>query len=165
MEDQMDNVLLQEFSPEQVTFLDKNIEKYQQEPYGLIPLLEDVQDALEYLPISVLKRISHKTNIPLSKIYGIVTFYAFFTMKPRGRHIIQVCMGTACYVRGSQEICQFIEKEYKIKPGETTRDKRFSYENIRCLGTCGLAPVIVVDGEVYGRVQLKNILNILGKYK
>ncbi|MFW6148728.1 MAG: NAD(P)H-dependent oxidoreductase subunit E [Atribacterota bacterium] len=165
MKDQMDNVLLEEFSPEQIAFLHKIIKKYQQEPYGLIPLLEDVQDVLEYLPMSVLKRVSRKTNIPLSKIYGIVTFYAFFTMKPRGRHIIQVCMGTACYVRGSQEISQFIEKEYKIKPGETTPDKRFTYENIRCLGTCGLAPVIVVDGEVYGRVQSIKITEILDKYK
>ncbi len=165
MENQLDKALLQEFSLAQITNLDKIIENYRKESDGLIPLLEVAQDLLEYLPIVVLKKISHKANIPLSKIYGIVTFYSFFNMKPRGRHIIQVCMGTACYVRGGQEISQFIEKKYKIKSGETTRDRRFTYEAIRCLGTCGLAPAIVVDGEVYGRVKLIEVMEILEKYK
>ena len=165
MENQLDKALLHEFSLAQITNLDKIIENYRKESDGLIPLLEDAQDLLEYLPIAVLKKISHKANIPLSKIYGIVTFYSFFTMKPRGRHIIQVCMGTACYVRGGQEISQFIEKKYKIKSGETTMDRRFTYEAIRCLGTCGLAPAMVVDGEVYGRVKLIEVMEILEKYK
>ena len=165
MKDQVDKVLLQEFSSEQLIQLDEIISKYRKEPGGLILLLEDAQDILGYLPMIVLKKIAYETNIPLSKIYGIVTFYSFFTMKIRGRHTIQMCLGTACYVKGGNNNAQIIEEEYKVKPGETTSDRRFTYETVRCLGVCGLAPVMVVDGEVYGRVQSSKVIEILEKYQ
>jgi len=164
MEQQDDN-LLKEFTPEQIYELNKIIEKYKVEPGGLIPLLEETQALLGYLPITVQKQISNKTNIPLSKIYGVITFYSFFTMTPRGKHTIQVCLGTACYVRGGKKNAEKIEKEFGIKPGETTVDRMFTYETVRCLGACGLAPVIVVDGEVYGRVKPSKVKEILEQYK
>jgi len=164
MEQQTDN-LLEEFTLEQIDELNKIIEKLKGEPGGLIPLLEEAQSLLGYLPITVQKQISHKTNIPLSRIYGIITFYSFFTMTPRGKHTVQVCLGTACYVRGGKKNANIIEKEFGVKPGETTADKMFTYETVRCLGACGLSPVIVVDGEVYGRVKPSKIKEILEQYK
>jgi len=164
MEQQIDN-LLEEFTFKQINKLNKIIEKYRVEPGGIIPLLEEAQDLLGYLPINIQKQISNKTNISLSRIYGIVTFYSIFTMTPRGKHTIKVCLGTACYVRGSKKNAEIIEKEFEVKPGETTTDRRFTYETVRCLGACGLAPVIVVDEEVYGRVKPSKVKEILEQYK
>jgi NADH:ubiquinone oxidoreductase subunit E len=164
MEQQIDN-LLEEFTLEQVNKLNKIIEKYRVEPGGLILLLEEAQDLLGYLPINIQKQISNKANISLSRIYGIVTFYSIFTMTPRGKHTVKVCLGTACYVRGGKKNAEIIEKEFEVKPGETTTDRRFTYETVRCFGACGLAPVIVVDEEVYGRVKPSKIKEILEQYK
>jgi len=164
MEQQVDN-LLEEFTLEQINELDKIIEKFRVEPGGIIPLLEEAQDLLGYLPINIQKQISDKTNIPLSRIYGIVTFYSVFTMTPRGKHTVKVCLGTACYVRGGKKNAKIIERELGVKPGETTTDRKFTYETVRCLGACGLAPVIVVDEEVYGRVKPSKVKEILEKYK
>jgi len=157
--------LLEEFSPQQIEEIDKIIEKYKEEPGGLIPLLEDAQALLGYLPVTIQKRISHQTNIPLSRIYGIITFYSFFSMRPRGKHILRVCLGTACYVRGGKQITEIIEKELNVKPGETTADKTFTYETVRCLGACGLSPVVVVDEEVFGRVKPTDVKDLLNQYK
>ncbi len=164
MEQQVDN-LLEEFTLEQVDELNKIIEKYKAEPGGLIPLLEKAQALLGYLPITVQKQISDKTNIPLSRIYGVATFYSFFTMIPRGKHTVKVCLGTACYVKGGKEIKEIIEKEFGVKTGEITSDRMFTYETVRCLGVCGLAPVIVVDGEVYAKVKFSKVKEILEQYK
>jgi len=164
MERQIDN-LLEEFTLEQINELNKIIEKYRVEPGGIIPLLKEAQDLLGYLPINIQKQIFDKTNIPLSRIYGIVTFYSIFTMTPRGKHTVKVCLGTACYVRGGKKNAEIIEKELGVKPGETTTDRRFTYETVRCLGACGLAPVIVVDEEVYGRVKSSKVKEILEQYK
>ena len=164
MEQQVDN-LLEEFTREQMDELNKIIEKYRVEPGGIVPLLEEAQDLLGYLPVTIQKQISNKTNIPLSRIYGIVTFYSFFTMTPRGKHTVQVCLGTACYVRGGKKIAETLEVEFGVKSGETTADRIFTYETVRCLGACGLAPVIVVDGEVYGRVKPSKVKEILEQYK
>lgn len=164
MEQQVDN-LLEEFTLEQINELNKIIEKYRVEPGGIIPLLEEAQDLLGYLPINIQKQISDKTNIPLSRIYGIVTFYSIFAMTPRGKHTVKVCLGTACYVRGGKKNTEIIEKEFGVKSGETTTDRRLTYETVRCLGACGLAPVIVVDGEVYGRVKPSKVKEILEQYK
>ena len=164
MKQQVDN-LLEEFTLGQIDELNKIIEKYRVEPGGIIPLLEEAQDLLGYLPVTIQKQISNKTNIPLSRIYGIVTFYSFFTMTPRGKHTVQVCLGTACYVRGGKKITEIVEGEFGVKSGETTADRIFTYETVRCLGACGLAPVIVVDGEVYGRVKPSKVKEILEQYK
>ncbi|MFB3925531.1 MAG: NAD(P)H-dependent oxidoreductase subunit E [Syntrophales bacterium] len=157
--------LLKEFSPEQIAKLDQIIEKYNGKPGGLIPVLEEAQMVLDYLPMSVQRRIASGLNIPIAQVYGVVTFYSFFTMKPRGKHTVRVCLGTACYVRGGKTIAQNLEKEFGIKEGETTSDRMFTYETVRCLGACGLAPVMVVDEKnVHGKVKPAKIKELLQKY-
>lgn len=157
--------LLKEFTPEQIAKLDKIIEKHKGKPGGLIPVLEEAQVVLEYLPVSVQKKISRELNLPLSRVYGVVTFYSFFTMTPRGKHTVRVCLGTACYVRGGKAITESLEKEFGISEGETTADRMFTLESVRCLGACGLGPVVVVDEDVHGRVKPSKVREILSQYK
>ncbi len=159
-----DTELLKEFSPEQVAKLDSIIEKFKGKPGGLIPVLEEAQVCLEYLPLSVQKRIAAGLNLPLSRVYGVVTFYSFFTMTPRGKHTIRVCLGTACYVRGGKALTETLEKQFGIKEGETTADRMFTLESVRCLGACGLGPVIVIDEDVHGRVKPGKVKDILTQY-
>lgn len=159
-----DGDLLNDFTPDQIARLDDIISRYKDKPGGLIPVLEEAQVALEYLPIGVQKRIAKGLNLPLSRVYGVVTFYSFFTMTPRGRHTVRVCLGTACYVRGGKAIAEHMVKEFGIKEKETTADRRFTYETVRCLGACGLGPVIVMDEDVHGRVKPGKIKEILSQY-
>lgn len=126
--------------------------------------MEEAQVVLEYLPISVQKKIASGLNLPLSRVYGVVTFYSFFTMTPRGKHTVRVCLGTACYVRGGKAIYEQIEKQFGISEGETTPDRMFTLETVRCLGACGLGPVVVVDEDVHGRVKPGKIKEILSQY-
>jgi NADH:ubiquinone oxidoreductase subunit E len=161
----MKNGSLKEFSAEQVAKLDEIIARYKGKPGGLIPVLEEAQVILEYLPVPVQRRIAEGLNLPLAQVYGVVTFYSLFTMKPRGRHTVRVCLGTACYVRGGKAIAENIAKEYNVEEGETTVDRRFTYETIRCLGACGLAPVIVVDESVPGRIKTQKLKSIMEEYK
>ena len=156
---------LQGFTKEQVTKLDEIIEKHKEDSGKLIPMLEEVQALLGYVPVSVQERIASKTGISENRIYGVVSFYSFFTMKPRARHRVQICLGTACYVKGGKEIAEKIESTLQIKLGENTPDGRFTYEEARCFGTCGLAPVLVVDGTVYGKVKLEDVDEILSRYE
>jgi NADH-quinone oxidoreductase subunit E/NADP-reducing hydrogenase subunit HndA len=160
-----DTELLKDFTPEQVAELDKIIKKHKGKPGGLIPVLEEAQVALEYLPMSVQKRIAKELNLPLSRVYGVVTFYSFFTMTPRGKHTVRVCLGTACYVRGSKTIAETLQKDLGINEGETTPDRMFTLETIRCLGACGLGPVVVVDEDVHGRIKPSKVKEILAQYK
>ena len=157
--------LLKEFTAEQVAKLDEIIARFKGKPGGLIPLLEEAQVTLEYLPVSVQRRIAEGMNLPLAQVYGVVTFYSFFTMKPRGRHTVRVCLGTACYVRGGKAIADNVVKEFNIEEGETTADRRFTYETVRCLGACGLAPVIVVDENVHGRMKTQKMKSVLDDYQ
>ena len=157
--------LLKEFSAEQVAKLDAIIAKYKGKPGGLIPVLEEAQVTLDYLPVSVQRRIADGLSLPLAQVYGVVTFYSFFTMKPRGRHTVRVCLGTACYVRGGKAIAESIVKDFKVEEGETTQDRRFTYETVRCLGACGLAPVIVVDENVHGRIKTQKMKSVLDEYQ
>ncbi|MCH3918025.1 MAG: NAD(P)H-dependent oxidoreductase subunit E [Spirochaetia bacterium] len=157
--------LEQEFSPEQIQQLDTIIEQYGKEPGCLIPLLEKVQQVLGYLPLNVQERIADKLGMAPNRVYGVVSFYSFFTMKPRARHRVQVCMGTACYVKGAQKIADRIESEYHLQIGESTPDGRFTYERARCFGACGLAPVMIVDGKVYGKMTAARVDEILAQYK
>ncbi len=156
--------LLKEFSPEQIAKLDAIIEKYKSKPGGLIPVLEEAQVALEYLPLSAQKRIAEGLNLPLAQVYGVVTFYSFFTMKPRGRHTVRVCLGTACYVRGGKGLAEQLEKTFGVADGDTTEDRRFTYESVRCLGACGLGPVVVIDDHVHGRLKPTKLKEILNQY-
>jgi NADH:ubiquinone oxidoreductase subunit E len=159
-----DSELLKEFEPEKVDKLNEIIKKHKGKPGGLIPVLEEAQVALEYLPISVQKKIAQELNLPLSRVYGVVTFYSFFTMTPRGKHTVRVCLGTACYVRGGKALAETLQKEFGINDGETTPDRMFTLETIRCLGACGLGPVIVVDEDVHGRVKPSKVKEILSQY-
>lgn len=159
-----DTELLKDFSPEQVAKLNSIIEKHKGKAGGLIPVLEEAQVCLEYLPLSVQKKIAAGLNLPLGRVYGVVTFYSFFTMTPRGKHTIRVCLGTACYVRGGKALTETLEKQFGIKEGETTADRLFTLESVRCLGACGLGPVIVIDEDVHGRVKPGKIKDILTQY-
>ncbi len=156
--------LLEEFTPEQIAKLDSIIEKYKGKPGGLIPVLEEAQVCLEFLPMPVQKRIAAGLNLPLSRVYGVVTFYSFFTMTPRGKYAVRVCLGTACYVRGGKALAETLEKQFGIKEGETTADRLFTLESVRCLGACGLGPVIVVGEDVHGRVKPGKVKEILNQY-
>ena len=159
-----DTELLKDFTAEQVNRLNAIIAKYKGKPGGLIPVLEEAQVTLEYLPISVQKKIAEGLNLPLSRVYGVVTFYSFFTMTPRGKHTVRICLGTACYVRGGKALSDSLKKEFGINEGETTPDRMFTLETVRCLGACGLGPVIVVDENVHGRVKPAKIKEILSQY-
>jgi len=157
--------VLKDFTAEQVAKLDEIIARFKGKPGGLIPVLEEAQVTLDYLPISIQERIAKGLNLPLAQVYGVVTFYSFFTMKPRGRHTIRVCLGTACYVRGGKTIAESLVKEFNVTEGETTPDRRFTYETVRCLGACGLAPVIVVDDNVHGRIKTQKMKSVLDDYQ
>ena len=132
---------------------------------ALISVLQRAQDIYGYLPIEVQKIIAEKMDIPLEEIYGVVSFYAQFSLNPKGEHQISCCMGTACYVRGAGDFFEKISDELGIKSGECTADGKFSLEACRCIGACGLAPVMTIDGDVYGRLTSEEIDGILAKYK
>ena len=127
-------------------------------------ILQKAQSIFGYLPLEVQQFISDETNIPLADIYGVVTFYTQFSIEEKGKHKIGVCLGTACYVKGAQEITDKLVEELKVEVGKTTEDRLFTLEETRCLGCCGLAPVMMIDDEVYGKVEPKKIPEILKKY-
>jgi len=156
--------LLKEFTADQVVKLETIIAKHKAKQGGLIPVLEEAQVALESLPISVQKKIARELNLPFSRVYGVVTFYSFFTMTPRGRHTARVCLGTACYVRGGKALADALKKEFGVEEGGTTPDRKFTYETIRCFGACGLGPVVVVDADVHGRMKPSKIKDMLSRY-
>ncbi len=131
----------------------------------LIPFLQEIQNAYGYLPPPVLTELSTRTSIPASRIYGVVTFYEQFYLEPRGRHTIRCCRGTACHVRGGSGIIEAIQNVLNVAPGETTEDMRFTFETVACLGTCFLAPVIMVNKDYYGNLTPNKIQGILEKYE
>ena len=132
---------------------------------ALMAVLHKAQNLFGYLPIEVQRIISEGLNIPLAEVYGVVTFYSQFTLVPKGDYEIGVCLGTACYVRGAQALIDEIKKDLKINVGQTSTDRRFSFIATRCIGACGLAPVMSVNEEVYGRLEAKDVADILNKYK
>ena len=154
-----------DFTPERIILIDEIIDRLKHKPGALIPVLTGCQGVLGYLPVEMQQYIAKRMNIPGADIYGVVTFYSFFSMVPKGRHIIKVCLGTACYVRGIEEILRRIQSEVNLRLGATTPDRRFSLEGVRCLGACGLAPVIVVDNNTHGGVTPDSVLGILSNYK
>ena len=132
---------------------------------SMMPILQQAQEIYGYLPIEVQKIIARETGASVEEIFGIVTFYSQFKLNPNGKYAIAVCLGTACYVKGAQELLDAIEAEIGVKAGETSPDGKYSVEATRCIGACGLAPVLTVNGEVYGRLTKKDIPGILAKYK
>jgi|APFre7841882590_1041340.scaffolds.fasta_scaffold07398_5 NADH:ubiquinone oxidoreductase subunit E len=153
-----------EFTPEQLKKLDEIIAKNKDKAGALIPVLEQAQGVLEFLPMPILKIIASGLNLPLSRVYGVVTFYSFFTMTPRGKHTMRVCLGTACYVRGGKAINDIIKKELKVEEGETTPDRLFTLETVRCVGACGLGPVIFVGENVHGRLKPAKVKDVISQY-
>jgi len=156
--------LLPDLTDDDLLRIDAVIDRNKGRPGCLIPVLEECQEIFGYLPVELQEHIGRGLNIVGSTIYGVVTFYSFFTMVPKGRHTIKVCMGTACYVRGIGEVMSRIQAAYSLEVGETTADRRFSLESVRCLGACGLAPVVVIGQDTYGNVTPDGILGILEKY-
>ncbi len=132
----------------------------------VIEVLRQAQEIFGYLPVEVQEFVAREMNVPANKIYGVVTFYNFFTMKPRGKYTLNLCMGTACYVKGAPRLAQMIEEELGVKLGETTPDGRFTVSAVRCVGACSLAPVFVIGEETYGRVDTREKMSeILKKYQ
>lgn len=138
---------------------------HRSDPGGLIPVLQEVQQAFGYLPAEALHAISEQLEIPYSEVAGVVTFYSYFTTVPRGLHVVRVCLGTACYVRGGKEVLRAVSEELGIGVGETTEDRLFSLEVGRCFGACGLAPVVLVDDTVHQRVTAVCVPEILRQYR
>ena len=155
----------EDLSPEVMNRVDEVIKRYSNKAGALIPVLTECQKIVGYVPVELQEYTAKKLNIPGSTVYGVVTFYSFFSMVPKGRHIIKVCMGTACYVRGIGEVLNRICSEFQMDVGGTTEDRRFSLEAVRCLGACGLAPVIVVNDDTHGDVSADKIMDILGRYE
>ena len=145
--------------------LDDIIHKYAEQEGSLIPILQKAQDLYGYLPEKVIKRISFKLSKPYSEVAGVVGFYSYFSTVPKGKYEIRVCLGTACYVRGANDVLEAIKDELKIDVGETTEDRLFSISAGRCFGACGLAPVIMVNEEVYQRVKPSKVGEILNQYR
>ena len=131
----------------------------------LVPLVQAIQEEYGWLSKEVLEMVSERFKIPLSKIYGVVTFYAQFYLEPRGRHLIRCCRGTACFVRGATGIIEAVEETLKIKDGETTEDLSFSFETVACLGACALAPVVVIDEKYYGKMTPEKVKTLLNQYR
>ena len=155
---------VEEISREELEKIDQVIDKYQKRHGVLIPVLKEVQDICGYLPKKVQHRIAQGLQLPASQVYGVVSFYAFFTTTPRGKHIIRVCLGTACYVRGSKQILDNLQRKLNVEVGGITRDRKYSLEAVRCLGACGLAPVMVVGSDTYGMISPGKAIDIVSSY-
>jgi len=140
------------------------IEQFKTIKGALIPVLHEVQDIYGYLPEEVLKVVSTELNIPMSEIYGVASFYHFFSLTPKGENVIRVCMGTACYIKGAQGLLDRLSTELKVAVQGTTEDNKFTLEATRCLGACGLAPVLTIGEKVYGRLTPNDIPKILKEY-
>lgn len=141
------------------------IDAHKEQKGALMPVLQEAQNIYGYLPIEVQKIIAEGLNVPLEEVYGVVTFYAQFSLNPKGKYNIGVCLGTACYVKGSQEVYDKVSEILKIKGGEVTDDGLFSLEATRCIGCCGLAPVMTVGDDVYGKLTADMIPDIIKKYQ
>ncbi|MBO5767875.1 MAG: NADH-quinone oxidoreductase subunit NuoE [Clostridia bacterium] len=131
---------------------------------ALIPVMQKAQELFGYLSFETMELISERMDVPVSEIYGVATFYALFSLKPKGEYIISVCTGTACYVKGAQAVLDEVKKQLGIESGETTEDGKFSIQDTRCLGCCGLAPVMTINNDVYGRLDPADVKDILAKY-
>lgn len=150
---------------EMVAKIDEILPIYKDKPGALIPVLQVAQNTFGYLPECVLKRISLVLNKPYSEVAGVVGFYSFFSTIPRGQHLVRVCLGTACYVRGGKQVLEALRDNLEINVGETTGDRLFSLDVGRCFGACGLAPVIMIDEDVHQRVKPAGIAKILDQYR
>jgi len=141
------------------------IERHGYQKASLIGILQDIQAKMNHLPRKALLQVSKSLDIPLTGIYEVATFYRAFSLEPRGKHTIQVCLGTACHVRGGARVLDYLENRLEVKSGETTKDLTFSLESVNCLGACALGPIMVVDKKYYGKMNASKIDSILKKYR
>jgi len=152
-------------TPEQEEKLQQVIAKYKGQPGATMPVLQQAQEIYGYLPEEVQIMIAEGLDIPLSEVYGVASFYAQFALNPKGKYRISVCMGTACYVKGAGDLLEAVQKKLKLEPGSVTPDGKFSLEACRCIGACGLAPVMTINDDVYGRLTPDQVAGILDSYK
>ena len=145
--------------------IDSILAKFPQTKGNLIAILHEVQNHYRYLPEEELRYISKRTGVPITQIYSIVNFYNRFSLKPKGKHVVCVCLGTACHVKGAEKVINEVKMKLNIDVGETTDDMKFTLEEVRCIGACSLAPAVVVDEKTYGKVTPKEMSSILAKYK
>ncbi len=141
------------------------IARYNGEKNFLLAILQDIQEVYNYLPLPILKMVSREMDIPLMRVYEVATFYNAFSLKPRGEHVVRLCVGTACHVRGAAGILDKLERTLEIKPGETSGDMKFTLETVNCVGACALGPVMVMDGEYHGQVTLNTVDKVVGPLK
>lgn len=141
------------------------IDRYEADRGLLISILQDIQVEYNYLPQETLIRVSQRLEIPLSQVFSVASFYRAFSLKPRGRHLIHVCLGTACHVRGGKRILNRLERDLDVRAGDTTKDMRFTLETVNCLGACALGPVVVVDGKYFGKIRQDGVAKVLKDYK
>jgi NADH:ubiquinone oxidoreductase subunit E len=144
--------------------LKKALDSWSSVPGALIPVLQTAQDLFGYLPEKVIKYVAERLDVPYSEVTGVVTFYSYFSTVPRGKHVVRVCLGTACYVRGGKEVLEAMQKTLGIGVGETTPDRQFSLQVGRCFGACGLAPVVLVDDDVHQRVKPARVRDVIEPY-
>ena len=152
-------------TPEQEAALKATIERYSDDPGAVMPVLQEAQDIYGYLPVEVQKMVAEGLGVPLEEVYGVATFYSQFALSPKGEYNISVCLGTACYVKGSGDILNKLSEILGIDAEECTPDGKFSLTACRCIGACGLAPVIMVNEDVYGRLTVDDVQGIIDKYK
>ena len=145
--------------------IEEIIARNQDERTPLMMILSDIQNEYGYIPLDVQEIISEKTGIPVAEIYGVVTFYSFFSLKPKGKFVVGVCLGTACYVKGSQQVLDKFSEILNIKPGETSEDGLFTLDALRCIGACGIAPAITINGKVYPKVAVNQVPGIVEEYR
>ena len=141
------------------------VERYKDEETPLMMILEAIQEEYGYIPLEVQELVSSLLNIPVAEIYGVVTFYSFFSLTPKGKYVIGVCLGTACYVKGSQLVMDKFSELLKIKPGQTTEDGLFTLDVLRCIGACAVAPAVSINGKVYPQVKVDNVKDIIAEYR
>jgi NADH-quinone oxidoreductase subunit E len=141
------------------------LDKYARDRGQLVPILQDIQQEENYLPKEVLVQVGQGLGISLSQVYSVVTFFKAFSLKPRGRHLVNVCMGTACHVRGAERVVEKIERDIGIESGDSTDDGRFSLETVNCVGACALGPIVVVDGDYAGQMRTDMVAKLLKKYE
>ncbi|MBI4632462.1 MAG: NADH-quinone oxidoreductase subunit NuoE [Deltaproteobacteria bacterium] len=147
------------------TKLREIIARYHGEKSSLIAILQDIQEAYNYLPVAILKMVGQEMDIPLMRVYEVATFYNAFSLTPRGKNVVEVCAGTACHVKGAINLLENLERELEIKCGETTKDETFTLEQVRCLGCCSLAPVVRIDGNIHAYLTQQQIPDILRNYR
>jgi NADH-quinone oxidoreductase subunit E/NADP-reducing hydrogenase subunit HndA len=141
------------------------ISRYKDEKTPLMMILSDIQKEFGYIPLEVQELVSEEIGVPVAEIYGVVTFYSFFSLNPKGKYVIGVCLGTACYVKGAQQVIDKFSEILNIKPGETTEDGLFTLEALRCIGACGIAPALSINGKVYPKVAVSQVPAIVEEYR